>query len=79
MITRKVPYCCPVCGGNGIVAAGFYTQTSGCWTSTGGFEMCRSCNGSGIVYGEETEDYSEQTHPNFSVYDEDPEVDFKLH
>jgi len=54
MITRKVPYRCPVCGGNGIVAAGFYTQTSGCWTSTGGFEMCRSCNGTGIVYGEET-------------------------
>lgn len=54
MITRKVPYRCPVCGGNGIVAAGFYTQTSGCWTSTGGFEMCRSCNGKGVVYGEET-------------------------
>ena len=41
---------CPVCGGNGIVSAGFYTTTSGQW-STGGTasETCRSCKGKGYV------------------------------
>jgi len=40
---------CPVCGGNGIVDLGFYTQTSGYWTSVGGTETCRSCGGQGYV------------------------------
>lgn len=47
------PYVCPVCRGNGIVDVGFYNQTSGCWTSSGGFEMCRSCNGTGVGWCEE--------------------------
>ena len=40
---------CPVCGGNGIVDEGFYRQTSGQWTSAGGTETCRSCDGKGWV------------------------------
>ncbi len=51
MKTRKHPYCCPVCGGNGIAPSGFYMQTSGAWSSTGGFDKCRSCDGMGIIWG----------------------------
>ena len=40
---------CPVCGGTGQVDSGFYTQTSGQWTSTGGVEICRSCWGKGYI------------------------------
>ena len=40
---------CPVCNGTGYVDAGFYTQTSGQWSSTGGTEQCRSCCGKGYV------------------------------
>ena len=40
---------CPICGGTGQVDSGFYTQTSGQWTSTGGFETCRSCWGKGYI------------------------------
>ena len=69
MIARKIPYQCPVCGGNGIVDAGFYGQTSGYWTSVGGFETCRSCNGTGIIYGEEIEDDNKKP-PTFSVYEQ---------
>jgi hypothetical protein len=49
---NKVPYCCPVCGGNGMVAGGFYNQIGGVW-STGGTatETCRACSGTGIVWG----------------------------
>jgi len=48
----KYPYCCPVCGGNGLVPNGFYSQTGGQW-STSNFspETCRSCDGTGIVWG----------------------------
>ena len=50
--TSNLPYCCPVCGGNGLVANGFYTQVSGHWSSSDATpEMCRSCNGTGIVWG----------------------------
>lgn len=44
------PFCCPVCGGNGIRPQGFYTQTTGMWTSSGGTEQCRSCTGTGVVW-----------------------------
>ena len=47
MIAHK----CPVCGGNGQVMAGFYNQVGGTWTgSSAGFEQCRSCAGSGVVW-----------------------------
>ena len=47
----KTPYKCPICNGNGMVPDGFYNQTSGQWSSTGTVEKCRSCNGTGIVWG----------------------------
>jgi len=51
MDKAKWVYCtCPVCNGSGIVSFGFYTQTSGQWTSSGGTEGCRSCGGTGIVW-----------------------------
>lgn len=40
---------CPVCQGTGHVDAGFYTRTGPEWTSTGGTEPCKSCNGKGFV------------------------------
>ena len=47
------PYRCPVCGGKGFVPSGFYSvfldNSTACPTLT---EKCRSCNGSGIVWGE---------------------------
>ena len=49
---NPTPFCCPVCGGNGLVSRGFYNQTSGYW-STGSvtpFEKCRSCDGTGVVW-----------------------------
>ena len=47
-----IPYCCPVCGGNGLVPNGFYNQVGGMWSSTDATpEKCRACNGTGIVWG----------------------------
>lgn len=40
---------CPVCYGTGNVDAGFYIRTSPQWTSTGGTEPCKSCNGKGFL------------------------------
>lgn len=41
---------CPVCNGNGLVANGFYNQTSGYWsTSSISPETCRTCNGTGVI------------------------------
>lgn len=48
--SERRPYCCPVCGGNGIKPLGFYNLTSGMWTSSGGTEECRSCTGTGVVW-----------------------------
>lgn len=48
----KKPYICPVCLGNGLVPNGFYNQTSGCWSTTSTTpEICRTCKGTGIVWG----------------------------
>jgi len=48
----KKPYVCPVCKGNGLVPCGFYNQTSGYWgTTSTAPEVCRSCSGTGIVWG----------------------------
>ncbi len=44
-----IPWRCPVCGGCGSVPHDFYMRLG---ASTGTFrELCRSCNGSGIVWG----------------------------
>lgn len=48
--TNPVAVCCPVCGGNGLVSKGFYTTTTGVWTTTSiEFEPCQSCKGKGYV------------------------------
>jgi len=47
------PHTCPVCGGNGLVPCGFYSQTSGHWSTTSVTpETCKSCNGTGVVWNE---------------------------
>jgi len=50
---QKQPFRCPVCGGNGLVPDGFYNITTGQWTApTYVLSVnCRSCNGTGIVWG----------------------------
>ena len=54
----KIPFRCPVCGGNGLVPNGFYRQTSGGWlTEDTALEPCRSCGGTGIVYAEQDETF----------------------
>lgn len=49
-----IPYKCPVCNGKGQVPSGFYNvHVPGVvFTSTTNVsETCRSCGGSGIIYG----------------------------
>lgn len=46
------PHRCPICFGKGIVANGFYSNTEAVWTSSSTEpEQCRSCGGTGIVWG----------------------------
>ena len=43
---------CPVCNGNGLVSAGFYSHPGDChfWSGTGvNPEVCRSCEGKGWI------------------------------
>ena len=41
---------CPVCLGTGTVSNGFYSSTTGSWSSTDtGVEDCRSCFGTGVI------------------------------
>ena len=40
---------CPVCGGKGMVGVGFYSQINS--TANTCEETCRSCGGTGIVWG----------------------------
>lgn len=48
---EKEPHKCPVCNGNGLVPNGFYTQTTGRWSSANVEpERCKSCNGKGVVW-----------------------------
>ena len=51
VVISQMPYRCPICSGNGLVAQGFYSQVTGQWSSaTIEFEKCRTCNGTGIVW-----------------------------
>lgn len=46
-------YKCPVCGGRGFVPFGFYsnqTYDGSSETNSTSTELCRSCNGGGIVF-----------------------------
>ena len=45
------PYKCPICNGSGIVPGGFYISVGGYGTSASTTEMCRQCQGSGIIWG----------------------------
>ena len=52
----REPFCCPVCGGRGIVSYGFYTPPEKYYDNTtievhNHLEVvpCRACNGTGIV------------------------------
>jgi hypothetical protein len=48
--TTRTPHICPVCGGNGLVPNGFYSHTSGQWSTTSETaEQCKSCIGRGII------------------------------
>lgn len=47
------PYKCPICNGTGIVPGGFYFSVNGYSTSTNTTEMCRQCQGIGIIWGVE--------------------------
>ena len=42
---EKKPHTCPVCGGTGQVPAGFYVPEA-----TTVPDVCRSCNGSGVLW-----------------------------
>ena len=45
------PHVCPVCGGNGLVPNGFYTQVTGRWSTTSTSpERCRTCGGTGVIW-----------------------------
>lgn len=45
---------CPICEGHGLVVGGFYDVNPGVqfYTSTRSQEMCRQCNGSGLIWSE---------------------------
>jgi len=45
----KIPYRCPICGGNGIVPGSFYSSVTGGGTSGNISEKCRSCE-QGIIW-----------------------------
>jgi len=48
----KAPFRCPVCLGKGIVSSGFYDVSTQYWTTSDtSFITCRTCLGTGIVWG----------------------------
>lgn len=45
---------CPICEGHKIVQGGFYNTLPGCsGVSSAISEVCRNCNGEGVVYVEQ--------------------------
>jgi hypothetical protein len=51
-VNEKKPHVCPVCWGKGIVPNNFYLTPGHEWTGQSlSPETCRSCGGSGIVWG----------------------------
>ena len=55
------PYKCPVCDGHGIVPGGFYLSTnqysvSNYTSSNYTSEICRACNGKGIIWGDDEDE-----------------------
>ena len=48
----QTPHLCPVCVGKGIVPHNFYISVDGSGlTSNAAPIVCKSCTGSGIIYG----------------------------
>jgi len=54
----KTPHKCPVCGGTGLVPVGFYQAigTPDYTTSNAAPEMCKSCQGQGIIWSDDSTD-----------------------
>ena len=50
------PYKCPVCDGHGIVPGGFYLSTNQYSVSNYTSEICRACNGKGIIWGDDEDE-----------------------
>jgi hypothetical protein len=51
--SARTPFCCPVCGGNGVKDEGFYLTTTGQWSSTSiRYVLCKTCGGTGMVWNE---------------------------
>lgn len=50
-------YKCPVCDGKGFVPAGFYNTNGQSWYSFNTSpEVCRSCNGKGVIKEDDIND-----------------------
>ena len=64
------PYRCPICNGTGIVPGGFYFSVNGYSTSTNTTEMCRQCQGSGLVWG--IDDSYEPSFASNNIFGEAP-------
>ena len=47
--TIRIPYKCPVCYGKGVVTPDFYLH---CTTTDSACQICKSCNGTGIVWSD---------------------------
>jgi len=47
----RTPYICPVCGGTGTVAPGFYSGVDETSSNSTARETCKACGGLGIVWG----------------------------
>ena len=46
----KSVHCCPVCGGRGFVASGFYSSVGNTWpVTTTAPDQCRTCGGKGYI------------------------------
>jgi DnaJ-class molecular chaperone len=47
----STPHVCPVCGGRGLVPNGFY-NIQGLYSSSSAIhEQCRTCKGTGVIWG----------------------------
>jgi len=64
----RVPHRCPVCNGRGHVPNGFYGTTNDEWTTSSLTpDVCKTCNGGGIVWSEDQDFYKQYK----TEYDED--------